>query len=113
MDSTLDNIEQLVASVSKIAETKAELYKLKAAAKISTSLSSVVAAVIMIVFCGLALSILSFGLAFLIGSALDNTSYGFFIMGGFYALAGILIYMNRKTLVETPLSNLFIDKIIK
>ena len=42
MYSTIDKIEKLVASVSDVAETKAELLKLRAAGKISTSLSSLV-----------------------------------------------------------------------
>jgi len=113
MYSTIDNIEKLVASVSDVAETKIELIKLKAAGKISASLSSLVAVMMVIVFSGAALTIVSFGFAYLIGSKLNNVSYGFFIVGGFYALVGLLVFLNRKKWVQDPLSNLFIDKIVK
>lgn len=113
MYSTIDKIEKLVASVSDVAETKAELLKLRAAGKISTSLSSLVAIIMTVVFGGVALSIVSFGFAYLIGSKLDNLSYGFFIIGGFYALAGLLVFINREKWIQVPVSNLFIDKIIK
>ncbi len=113
MYSTIDKIEKLVASVSDVAETKAELLKLRAAGKISTSLSSLVAIIMTVVFGGVALSIVSFGFAYLIGSKLDNLSYGFFIIGGFYALVGLLVFINREKWIQVPVSNLFIDKIIK
>lgn len=113
MYSTIDKIEKLVASVSDVAETKAELLKLRAAGKISTSLSSLVAIIMTVVFGGVALSIVSFGFAYLIGSKLDNLSYGFFVIGGFYALVGLLVFINREKWIQVPVSNLFIDKIIK
>ncbi len=113
MYSTIDKIEKLVASVSDVAETKAELLKLRAAGKISTSLSTFVAIIMTVVFGGVALSIVSFGFAYLIGSKLDNLSYGFFIIGGFYALVGLLVFINREKWIQVPVSNLFIDKIIK
>lgn len=111
--SFANKIETLFDSVNDIAETKIEIFKLKAAGKISASLSSLVTLITVVVFGGVALTIVSFGFAYLIGSKLNNVSYGFFIIGGFHALAGLLIFLNRKKWVQIPLSNLFIDKIIK
>lgn len=112
MNTTFENIEKLVTAAGDLAETKIELVKLKAAGKISASLSSLVAVIMVLVFGGAALTVISFGFAFFIGSKLDNVSYGFFIVGGIYALAGLLVYINRKKWVQLPLSNMFIDKII-
>jgi Putative Actinobacterial Holin-X, holin superfamily III len=112
MYSTIDNIEKLVASAADVAETKIELIKLKAAGKISASLSSLVALMMILIFSGAALTIVSFGFAYFIGSKLNNLSYGFFIVGGFYALVGLLVFFNRKKWVQDPLGNLFINKII-
>jgi len=113
MQSTVDNIERLVATAGELAETKLELLKLRAAGKVSASLSSLVAIIMVLVFSGAALTVISFGLAWFIGSKLDDVSYGFFIVGGFYALVGLLVYVNRKKWVQAPLSNMFIDKIIR
>ena len=113
MYSTIDNIEKLAASVTDVAETKLELLKLRAAGRISASLSSLVAIIMVLVFGGAGLTIISFGLAYWIGGLLGNLSAGFFIVGSFYALVGLLVYINRKKWVQLPLSNLFIDKIIK
>jgi hypothetical protein len=109
----MENIEQLIQSATNVAETKIELIKLKAAGKVSASLSSLVAVMMAVVFTVAGLLILSFGLAYLIGDKLNNISYGFFIVGGFYALVGLLVFYNRKKWVQDPLSNLFIDKMIK
>ena len=111
--STVDNIEKLVAAAGDLAETKIELIKLKTAGKVSSSLSSIVSIIVLLFFCMIAVTILSFGLAYMIGSSLQNISYGFFIVGGIYTLIGLLVYANRKSWVQDPLSNIFIDKIIK
>jgi ABC-type uncharacterized transport system permease subunit len=113
MYSVINNVEKLVASLNDVAETKIALLKLKAAGKVSASLSSIVSIVIAAVFGGVALTILSFGFAYLIGSKLSNLSYGFFIIGGLYALTGLLVFINRKKWLQIPLSNLFIDKLIQ
>ena len=110
MNSVIDNIEQIAAAATSVAETKFELLKLKTADKVSSSLSGVVIIVIVALFASIALIILSVGLAYFIGSRLGDVSYGFFIVGGFFALAGVVIYVNRKAWVERPLTNILIDK---
>lgn len=113
MNSVIDNIEQIAAAASSVAETKFELLKLRTAGKVSASLSSVIVIVMMAIFGSVAFMILSFGLAYFIGSKLGEVSYGFFIVGGVFALAGFLIYANRKAWVQEPLTNILIDKLVK
>ena len=45
-----------------------------------------------------AISVISIGAALWIGSTLGNISYGFFIVGGFYCLAGLLVYFFRENI---------------
>lgn len=111
--STVDNIEKLVAAAGDLAETKIELIKLKTAGKVSSSLSSIISIIVLLFFCMIALLILSFGLAYMIGNRLQNISYGFFIVGGIYVVIGLLLYANRKSWVQEPLTNIFVDKIVK
>ena len=111
MYSITENAEKFIAAAGNLAETKVELAKLKATAKVSQSLASVLSIIMVIVFGGGAITIISFGFAYLIGQALDNISYGFFIIGTVYALAGLLVYVKRKEWIQQPLSDLFIDKI--
>ena len=113
MYAVIDNVEKLVASVSEVTETKIALLKLKAADKISTALSGFVSIILAAVFGSMAIIILSIGFAFLIGDQLNNLSYGFFLIGIFYALIGLLVYINRKKWVQIPISNLLINKILQ
>ena len=113
MQSPIDHIENLVSRVGDIAETKVELWKLRAVGKISETVSSLISVIAIVVFTVFAITILSIGIAFWIGSEMGKTSYGFFIVGGFYALVGLLVYVFRKKLIKSPLTNLIINKIIK
>ncbi len=113
MQSTIDHIETLVSKAGEVAETKVELWKLRAAGKISETVSSLISVIAITTLTVAAITILSIGIAFWIGSELGKNSYGFFIVGGFYALAGLLVYLFRSKWIKKPLSNLIIDKIIK
>jgi Putative Actinobacterial Holin-X, holin superfamily III len=113
MQSTINHIEDFVSKAGDLAETKVELWKLKAAGKISETVSSLISVVAIVILTGVAITILSFGVAFWIGSEMGHLSYGFFIVGGFYALAGLSVYLFRRRWIKIPLSNLIIDKIIK
>jgi hypothetical protein len=113
MQSTIEHIDNLVSKAGDLAETKVELWKLRAAGKISETVSSLICIIAITLFTGVAVTILSIGIAIWIGSSIGDFSYGFFIVGGFYALAGLLLYLFRKKWIKIPLNNLIIDKIIK
>jgi hypothetical protein len=113
MQSTIDHIENLVSKAGEVAETKAELWKLRAAGKISETVSSLISVIAIVTLVVAALTILSIGAAFWIGSEFGKISYGFFIVGSFYALVGLLVYLFRSKWIKLPLSNLIIDKIVK
>lgn len=111
--STIDHIEALVSKASDLAETKAELWKLKTVNKVSETVASVISKIAIVVLIGLAVIILSLGAAYWIGYMMGNVYYGFFIMGGFYILLGILIHVFRRQLIKKPISDIIIDRLIK
>lgn len=113
MESTIDQVENLVNKAGDLVETKVELWKLKTAGKVAEAVTSVISKIAMVVLLGVALIILSLGVAYWIGSELNNIYYGFFIVGGFYVLAGLLILAFRDVLIKKPLSNIIIDRLIK
>jgi len=113
MQSTIEHIESIVSKAGDLAETKVELWKLKAAGKLSETVSSIISKVAVVLLAGVAVLILSLGVAYWIGVELENVYYGFFIVGGFYAVAGLFVYLFRKNLIKKPISDLIIDKIIK
>lgn len=113
MQSTIDHLETIVSRAGDLAETKVELWKLKVADKVSETVSSLISKMAIVILLAIALIIFSLGAAYWIGVQLGSIYYGFFIVGGFYALAGLLLYVFRKNWIKAPLSNLIIDKIIK
>jgi Putative Actinobacterial Holin-X, holin superfamily III len=113
MQSTIRHIEDFVSKAGDLAETKVELWKLRAAGKISETVSSLISVFAIAALCCVAMTIISIGIAFWIGSEMGKVSYGFFIVGGFYAFAGLLVYLFRKKWIKNPVSNLIINKITK
>ena len=111
MKSAINNLEDIVNSTVDLVETKTEIWKLKAVGKISGTVSSIISIIAVVLLAGVSITILSFGVAYWIGNELGNLHYGFFIVGGFYAIVGILLYFLRERLLKTPISNLIIDKI--
>jgi len=113
METTMNHIETLVSKAGELADTKAEMLKLKAVGKISETVSSLIVSISIVLCIVLAITIISFGAALWIGYAMGNVSKGFFIVGAFYLVAGIFVYLFRKTWIKIPLNNLLIDKLIK
>ena len=100
MQSTIKHIEDFVSKAGDLAETKVELWKLRAAGKISETISSLISIIAIAVLMVAAITVLSIGVALWIGSEMGNLSYGFFIVGGFYAFAGLLVFVFRKNWVK-------------
>jgi formate/nitrite transporter FocA (FNT family) len=113
METVLDQVESFIAKASDLAETKAELIKLRATGKLSQKTSSLVGTAIIVSVAGMALLLLSTGAAIWIGDALRDIKSGFFIVGGLYVLGALLLLIFRKSLLTEPLTNLFIGKIYK
>lgn len=113
MQSPIKHIEDFFSKAGDLAETKVELWKLRAAGKISETVSSLFSLIAITVFAGVAFTIISIGIAVWIGSEMGNVSYGFFIVGGFSVCAGFLVYCFRKKWIKGPLSKLIINKIIR
>jgi hypothetical protein len=113
MQSTIHHLESILTKAGEVAETKVELWKLRATGKISETVSSIISKFAIVILAAVALIILSFGAAYWLGSELGNVYYGFFIVGGIYALAGLLVFIFRKSWIQGPISNLIIDKITR
>ncbi|WP_370896193.1 phage holin family protein [Chryseobacterium gossypii] len=97
-------IETLKEYVSK----RIDLLKIEATEKSSLSAGLVTYFVILLVAFGFFIILFNFGIAFLIGKALDNTAYGFLIVAGFYLLMIALVVTFKKKIV-----NSVADQVIK
>lgn len=112
MESTAEQVKDIISKTGEVIETKVKLWKLKAIGKGSEVVSSVVSGIFVLLSVILAFVFLSIGLAILIGQWLGETYYGFLIMAGIYGLAGLLFYNFRKTLIKGPVSDRFVNNIL-
>jgi len=110
--SSPNHFESLLYKTREYAETKADLLKLKVADKASDTVSDAASTMVVFIFGAFFLLTLSIGLALLIGEWLGKNYYGFFIVAGFYGIAGVIVKANRVNLVKTPVSNFIIGKIL-
>ncbi|MCW3116136.1 MAG: hypothetical protein JWM28_218 [Chitinophagaceae bacterium] len=113
MESIIENVEHIISRLGDVTRTTVELWKLKTADKIFQIMSSIISIAAIVLIVTIAILILSIGGALWIGHYLGDTSYGFFIVGGFYVLVLIVIVLLRKQLIITPFNNFLSNKILK
>jgi hypothetical protein len=94
-------------------KTTLNLLKLNAIDKSADVVSSLVSRLAVIMTVVFSVLIISIGLSLWIGKLLGDTFYGFFIVGGFYALLAILLQVFRHQWVKYPVSNSIIKQMLK
>lgn len=60
-------------------------------------------------FVAFALLFLSFAVAFAIGEAMESRTSGFLIVGLFYAILALIVYILRKKIIDIPVLKKFSD----
>lgn len=106
-------IKTLLEKTEHYMRTSAELYKLKAVDKSADVISSLAARLAVIVVITLFFLILNIGISLWIGEMLGRSYYGFFIVAGFYALAGAILYAFRNKWIKEPMRNSIITNVLK
>ena len=99
--------------VEQYAKTSMELYKLKAINIFAGVFAAVSTGIIMWLIFLMLLLFLSIGGAFYFGELLGKYHYGFFIIAGFYALIGLVIYIYRVKCLKEVINNFIIKQIFK
>lgn len=105
MESPTSLVVTLFEKTEHYAKSSVKLYKLKAIDKSAEVISTITARLAVIVAFTLFFLILNIGIALLVGEMLGKSYFGFFIVAGFYALAGITLYVFRNKWIKTPLRN--------
>ena len=113
MEEQKNQMELLFEKASDYVETRLELFKLKAAHKSTEIISSLTSRLILVLIITLIIFMVNIGLALWLGDALGRSYYGFFILGGFYALVALIFHLNKTKLVEDPLASSIIKKLTK
>lgn len=110
METTTSQVEALFEKTGRFAKTSLELYKLKVIDRSADMISNLTARLAVILFFTLFFLILNIGIALWIGEAIGGAYYGFFIVAGFYLLAGIILHLFRNKWIKTPLRNSIIEQ---
>lgn len=106
-------IELLFQKAKDYGKTNLELLQLKAIDKSVDLISTLVARLAIILFTALAILIINIGLALWIGKLLNDSFWGFFIVGGFYIIVAIALHVFKNIWIKNPISNYIISNIIK
>ncbi|ASW73749.1 hypothetical protein IQ37_15660 [Chryseobacterium piperi] len=98
----------MIETIKEYASKRIDLLKIEATEKSSLSAGMITYLVVLLVAFAFFIILFNFGIAFLIGKALDNYSYGFLIVAAFYLLLMVLVVAFKKRIVNTVA-----DKVIK
>jgi hypothetical protein len=104
-------LETLFERAKDYAETRGDLFKLKAIKKTAEVGSSVISKIIIGFLFSTFLILLNIGIGFWLGELLNATYFGFFALAGFYGIVGIIVYANRKKILRSPIADSIIKKI--
>lgn len=107
------DIDILLSDAGDYIGTRTTLWKLKAIESLSDVSGELVSGLALIGMASVVVLILSAGLALLIGYWTGRSFYGFFIIGGVYAIIGLVFYAFRNQWLKEPFSNMLIRKILK
>ena len=108
MDDHLKTQESLIERLEQYSKSNVELYRLKAIDKSADIISTLAVRMTVSIFFTLFFVIMNLGVALWIGTILEKSYYGFFIVSGFYALLGIILFPFRNKWIKTPIKNLII-----
>ncbi len=101
-------LEELIETCSTYIQARMRLTVLQLSEKTSKIASDFLTIIILVILFLFAFIMLNIGLAKWISHGLNNEWGGFFIIGGFYVLLGILLMVMKEKLIRIPLLNAII-----
>jgi hypothetical protein len=113
MEEQTKIIESLISSATQYAKTSFDLVKLNAIEKTVDTTSSIVPTLIAISLFVTFLLFVNLGLSLWLGEILGNTFYGFLIVGGFYGVASLLIYLLFFEAIKKRIGNIIVKQLFK
>ncbi len=111
-DSTTP-IATLLDRAENYGKTTLNLFKLHAIDKSADVVSSLVSQLAVLMAVVFSVLIASIGLSLWIGKLLGDSFFGFFIIGGFYAVVAIILNVFRHQWIKYPVSNSIIKQMLK
>ena len=113
MEQNPTDIDILLSDAGDFIETRTMLWKYKTIESLADVSGELVSGLGLIVIVSFVIITFSIGFALLIGDWLGKSYWGFFIMGGVYVIAALVIFAGRRKWLKDPFSNMLIRKILK
>jgi uncharacterized membrane protein YozB (DUF420 family) len=104
-------VEDLVDNLTEYAEARWKLLTINTIDKVADISSSFIVSLVVGVVAFFALFFLSIGVAWWIGMETQNPAMGFFIVGGFYTLLTLIVYLLREKLIKNTILGALIKKL--
>src|SRR4030095_1489231 len=103
---------KLLESAADYAENSIKLIAFKGADKSARISSNFLMIVILIIVFLFSFNLLNIGLAILLSILCHKTWAGFLVLGGFYGVLGIAVYIMRQRLIFQPLLNATLESLV-
>ena len=111
--SEISKLEELSDGLKNYLKTSVSILKLELISKVSTSGSAVVSWLVVAVSVVLFVFSISIGLGFYLSALLGDTYSGFAIVAAFYLLLTLVLGVGRRRMIEKPLCDSIITKILE
>ena len=112
MNDNVTHIEMLFDKAEDYGKTTIELLKLQAIRKSADVISSLISKAVITISVALSILILNIAIALWLGKITGEYYYGFFIVGGVYALIALIFHLFKDTWIKTPIRDGIISKMI-
>ncbi len=102
-ESLSDELSDIKNEISSYVQSKIDLTKLQIAEDLSRLISSIAIKVVLFYIALFMLIFLSMAAAFAIGSYFNSNQVGFLLVAGVYFVSGIIFYLLKGILIQTPI----------
>lgn len=113
METASNSIESLFVKAEAYGKTTFELSKLKLLETTNTVVTALIARLSVIIMIAMFSFVLSIAISLWLGDLLGKAYYGFFIVAGFYLIAGIVMHFFLHGWVKKPISELIIKQALQ
>ncbi|HYG49733.1 MAG TPA: phage holin family protein [Flavobacteriales bacterium] len=112
MEESVNLIESLYERTKEYSKTNYDLIKLKTVEKATDVVSSVVTRLVVMFFTFMFILILSIAASIWLGEQLQNYTYGFFLVAGFYGILVFFLGVVFRQNIKNGFQNSFIKQML-
>jgi hypothetical protein len=112
MENQANFLDPLIEKARVYGKTSFDLYKLKAVEKTSDISSTIISRLTALLVLSLFVVMSSIGVAFWLGDYFGEIYYGFFCVGGFYGILGVILYFFLHGWMKERTSNSIVKQML-